>query len=389
MDEKDKTFYAQLKASTCLDLRDNRGKRHCISLVLFELVGALLSNRDGSLSSIHEHMVQHHKLSCKHLGLRVGRAISRAQLPVLLAKVNMEEFSRLIISTYGYKLGSSTKSWIAADGKELRGSVVKSKGEKRACAIIQFVTHTGRQLVAQRFCLDRQESESKAVQQLLKEGDLSKEKISMDSLHLSSKNTKLIHGNKGSYLLGLKRGTAKLFQLAEEQSTLSTGKYKMEEKENKHGRKVTRSYSCYAIGSLVGGRFWKHSGIQTLIRVERVRATKQLGGRTGKEPVADKTTVNYYLSNIEVADHQCAEELYQAVRGHWQIEVNNHLRDVTLKEDQLYSSKPLVNYALAYCRSIALELLSRITTKNRRAQLDYFSADFKNCLLKLKQLQFL
>jgi len=44
---------------------------------------------------------------------------------------------------------------------------------------------------------------------------------------------------------------------------------------------------------------------------------------------------SYYLTN-EVGNY---EELSQAVRLHWQVETNNHLRDVSLKEDQMRSKK--------------------------------------------------
>ena len=44
---------------------------------------------------------------------------------------------------------------------------------------------------------------------------------------------------------------------------------------------------------------------------------------------------DYYLTN-EVGNY---EELWRAVRRHWQVETNNHIRDVSLKEDRLRSKK--------------------------------------------------
>ena len=39
------------------------------------------------------------------------------------------------------------------------------------------------------------------------------------------------------------------------------------------------------------------------------------------------------------------QELCAAVRAHWQVEVNNHVRDVTLREDQFRTKKRMsVNY---------------------------------------------
>jgi len=44
---------------------------------------------------------------------------------------------------------------------------------------------------------------------------------------------------------------------------------------------------------------------------------------------------SYYVSN-EVGTY---EELSEAIRRHWQVETNNHIRDVTLKKDHLRSKK--------------------------------------------------
>lgn len=44
---------------------------------------------------------------------------------------------------------------------------------------------------------------------------------------------------------------------------------------------------------------------------------------------------SYYLSN-EVGNY---EELAQAIRLHWQVETNNHIRDVSLREDEMRSKK--------------------------------------------------
>ncbi len=43
----------------------------------------------------------------------------------------------------------------------------------------------------------------------------------------------------------------------------------------------------------------------------------------------------YYMSNI-VGEY---EELAEAIRKHWQVETNNHVRDVSLQEDKMRSKK--------------------------------------------------
>jgi len=53
--------------------------------------------------------------------------------------------------------------------------------------------------------------------------------------------------------------------------------------------------------------------------------------KTGKK--SEETSC--YVSN-EVGNY---EEISSAIRGQWQVETNNHLRDVTLKEDRMRSKK--------------------------------------------------
>ena len=36
------------------------------------------------------------------------------------------------------------------------------------------------------------------------------------------------------------------------------------------------------------------------------------------------------------------EEIAEAIRKHWQVETANHIRDVTLKEDQMRSKKRIL-----------------------------------------------
>ena len=64
------------------------------------------------------------------------------------------------------------------------------------------------------------------------------------------------------------------------------------------------------------------------IRVERTR-TKLKTNESSKE-------VSYYISN---GDSENSIAYFEAVRNHWSIEVNNHYRDVSLKEDQFRTKK--------------------------------------------------
>ncbi len=122
-------------------MRDNRGKRHDLAIVLTGVMLALLSNRDGCLSSIHRHLKNHYEKLTAALELEPRSAISRAQLPRVLEKVSVEVFDRLLFESYGIKLTAEERKWFTVDGKELRGSI--ETGAKRGEAVVQAVDHDG------------------------------------------------------------------------------------------------------------------------------------------------------------------------------------------------------------------------------------------------------
>ena len=98
------TFYSMLQNRSDLDLRDNRGKRHEMASVLVGVCLGLLSNRDGNLSSLHRHMVNTYPKVRQRLGLKPSRAVSRSQLPLILAGVNLAVFEPLVFEFCGIRL---------------------------------------------------------------------------------------------------------------------------------------------------------------------------------------------------------------------------------------------------------------------------------------------
>ena len=111
---KTTTFFQLLDQTPHLDRRDNRGKRHSLALVLTGLVAALCCGRDGNLSRLHRHMANHFESLLKATQLTDHKVISRAQLPILLAKVNGAGFARLLFEWFGLALSEDQKGCGAA-----------------------------------------------------------------------------------------------------------------------------------------------------------------------------------------------------------------------------------------------------------------------------------
>src|SRR4051794_14162580 len=103
-DAQSSTFYQALQQCKELDLRDNRGKVHRLEVVLMGVIIGLCRNRDGVLSAIHRSMVHTHSLLCTYLNLSDTPPISRAQLAVVLKKIDVAAFSDLLFAFCGMVL---------------------------------------------------------------------------------------------------------------------------------------------------------------------------------------------------------------------------------------------------------------------------------------------
>lgn len=248
MESKEKTFYEEIRTNAALDLRDNRGKQHCLGLVLLGLILGLLRKRDGCLSSLHRSMENTHKPLCLFLELEDQGVISRSHLPRLLKKVSLSVFEELLFSRYGIELDEAEKEWFAGDGKELRGSI--EKGDKRGEAIVQIVRHTDREVLGQSFYNGKKESEKPCLQGVLEKTKASSQYNTMDALHLNPKTTELIEGSGGKFIIGLKGNQPELLAEMEQCTTmLKPVKTEVTEGQGKkeHGRIEKRTYKEYDV----------------------------------------------------------------------------------------------------------------------------------------------
>lgn len=323
--ENSRSFFQKLQSAEGLDLRDNRGKRHELAVILVGVTLGVLSNRDGSLSSIWRHLANHYEKLMTVLELEHKRAVSRPQLPRVLEKVSVKVFDNLIFSHFGVRLKQNERKWFAFDGKELRGSI--EKGDKRGEALVQAVRHENGETIAQDYYCGKKESEKPKVRQMLEDSGLAGQKTSFDALHCNPKTLSVITQARGKYVVGLKNNQKELLKQVVNETKNTPVMFEMSEDEKGHGRIETRNYEIFDILEMEKAKRWSPCQIRTAIKVKRERESV----RTGKRSVE----TSWYISN-EVGKY---EEIVKAIRCHWQIETNNHRRDVTLKEDRMRSKK--------------------------------------------------
>lgn len=144
-----RSFFVQLQKAEGLDLRDQRGKKHELAVVLTGVMLALLRNRDGCLSSLHRHLKNHYGRLMRALAWAPKTALSRAPLPRVLEQVAGAEFDRLLFENDGLQLTPQERQWFAVDGKELKGSI--AKGATRGEAVVTAIAHATRQTQSQTY----------------------------------------------------------------------------------------------------------------------------------------------------------------------------------------------------------------------------------------------
>lgn len=125
--EDNRSFFEKLQKAEGLDLRDNRGKRHDLAVVLVGVTLAVLSNRDGCLSSIHRHLQNHYEKLVWALGVENDRPVSRSQLPVILEKVAVEVFDDLLCAHSGLRLNQRERACLRWTAKSCAAALSQAR----------------------------------------------------------------------------------------------------------------------------------------------------------------------------------------------------------------------------------------------------------------------
>ena len=371
---QDSTFFALLEQHPDLDQRDNRGKKHSLPLVLVGVLMALLAGRDGNLSAIQRHMKNHFAALCQSLRLQASHAISRPQLPRLLARVNYPLLASLIQQHYGLTLPKDFADWLSGDGKELRGSIDKGQQRGEVCVSIVAQTET---VVAQTYYNGAKESERPAVANLLTDNDLLNKRIVLDALHLVPALLDAIHLATGTYLIGLKANQFLLQRACLIQTLLHKPLFeRIDAPLRAHGRIEERTYGCFSLVELIKAQRWAKSGLATVVVVTRVRRT--LAG------VETARSESYFVTNKSMVSQSEADHFYDAVRGHWRIETMHYRRDVVLAEDACRSKFSRLHRTLSSLRTLTLNLLHSLKPKNMAAQLNDFADSVQDLIAFLR-----
>lgn len=276
-------------------------------------------------------------------------------------------------------LSSNQSKWFASDGKELRGSILK--GNTRGEALVQLLNHDTRLVTKQLFYNGHKESERPCVLELLKD-DCSNKKITLDALHLTPETVTSIEDENGVFLIGVKENQKELLNEIIGISNLQKPNTQCyEEAQKGHGRIDKRTYRSFTLKNARLDKRWSQANFQTIIKVERESYHCK--------SKAESSETAYYISNQKTLKYDTKHELFCAIRNHWNIETNNYIRDVSLKEDSFKSTFPKLSHNMAICRTFVLNMIYLLKPNNIKEMLDNFTDDIQLLFLSLKEANFL
>lgn len=368
------------------DHRDPRGKLHNLAFVLCGVVIAILHGRK-SPSSIQRFLSNRHLELVEWTGFPSKSPISNAQLGRIVRDLDWVSYNSINIQFFGIKITEETDSdWVAVDGKELKGSIlVKSsdgKKEKRGEVLVNAVSHGSKCSLGSVYYNGKKESEKIYARNLLENRDLAGEKVTMDALHCDPKTTSLMENHGGVYLIQVK-GNQKTLLNQVKTSILNTPcLYDRTTLDKAHGRIEQRRNQIYSIAHLEFADRWIDSCIKTLVVTNRF----VIDVKTEKE----YREVSYRISNQPVwkEEFEIMDDLAKAVRGHWAVEADNYVRDVTLKEDSIKTTKGNTCRTWASFRTVGLNIIRRFIPDNIPAKIESWVDNSQYFLLDLKKIGF-
>jgi predicted transposase YbfD/YdcC len=346
------------------DARDNRGKRINLAFIVGAVVLAIMSGRSKP-SSIHRYIWNRADWLRKVTKMPGARLISRAHLPRLLGTVPLGELNDIVEAHFGVRLEmNEDDEWVAIDSKTLRGTT--SADDKQGERTLLAVTHTKRDVLAQRPMSGPKTSEITAARELLRETGLEKAKVTLDALHMNAITTAQINLADGIYIIQVKDNQKELRKQCERLAAEEVSLGIITTVEKGHGRHETRKGAFFDMEKIEFAERWSDSGLRTLIMIERQTV------KTAQRKVSSE--VSYYVSNQKVSPEQSRvqSELCTAIRRHWGVESENWIRDVTFNEDNVKTKYADQAHVMACLRTFVVKLFRKAHLKNFQAALETF-----------------
>ena len=247
---------------------------------------------------------------------------------------------------------------LAADGKHIRGA---NRNGSMHFETVTLVEHrTGVPVASLNYHDDG--GEIAAVGALLEEVPIAGAVITIDALHTTLDTAaSIVEKHAADYLMTVKQNAPETFQaLLTMPWELATGRFS-EDPEKGHGRIDRRHIEVLTPPP----NTLTYPHVAQVFRVRRERTNLKSG---------EKSVEYAYGITSVAAERGSAQQLLAWNRGHWSIEVKNHLRrDKTFDEDACLARTGLAPANRATCNNIALALILHQGNTNAAAALRHFT----------------
>jgi len=249
---------------------------------------------------------------------------------------------------------------ICIDGKALRRSFDRG----RSCSATHMLNawSTGVSLSLGQMKVDGKSNEITAMPKLLELLNTKGHIVSADAIHCQVKTAKKIIEQEGDYLLGLKGNQKYLedrvkekFELKKGLGSRSLNKETYKTTNKGHGRLEKRS--CTVLMPKKDKSFDinplnKWPELNSIVEIKNERTELKTG------EVSEET--RYYISSLKTS----AQEILEAVRGHWEVENKLHwVLDVVFREDDCRSRTGYSAENFSMLRQFALNLIKMNKSK--------------------------
>ncbi|WP_244266860.1 ISAs1 family transposase [Polycladidibacter stylochi] len=251
-------------------------------------------------------------------------------------------------------------SHIAIDGKTLRRSFDRRKGQSPLHVVSAFSTGSGVTL-AQRV-IGAKSGETTVLAELLEGLELQGSLLSLDALHCNKTTVEIILAQGADYLLALKGNQKKAYR--EVQGYFKQNAFDVPANmraiadafDETHGRTVRRRvFACEDVQALTSLTDWPK-----LAQVLAVETISSLKNPQGGGPSKVTSDIRYFLTSAQASSVVIAA----AIRNHWAIENSLHwVLDVGFREDDSRIRDRNAAANLSVLRKIAINLVKADTTK--------------------------
>jgi len=256
---------------------------------------------------------------------------------------------RACFQTFVARLAEACEGVIAIDGKSMRRSFDKASGKSPLHMVSAWCTE--QRLVLGQLATDQKSNEITAIPKLLALLALKDRIVTIDAMGCQRAIAQQIIDQEGDYVLALKGNQGNLHNdvrlFLEDPKTAVQATQPLIEGD--HGRIESRTAALSTdIAWLQEQHEWPG-----LAAVGKITRTREIKGMISSETV-------YYL----LSSPMTAERFAQAARDHWGVENGLHWSlDVTMDEDHARNRKDNGPENLGILRHIALNLVSKETSK--------------------------